>query len=362
MSLNFKVKLGEQVYDITDVDANSFVGEVKSQVATVTGCAADCQKWIYKGRIVSDQITITDSGIVEGNTVILMKTAPNNAISPTTPQSSHNSAYNNASYTSPTSDMNRVVNPNAAGSMLPLVSTSHFDNGMMLLLSNSDDVVLAAVTLLLKVSSNIIANPMEEKYRRLNQTNPAFKKKVGDISGGSNCMIGLGFRLEGDEWVLFPTSSAWDVLIACKSKLEKFLKKMNDATNQKLSGGGDGGDSAITTPAIEPTTIPNQTSHSDVESPVSAPKTAPSVNPTDILALQQLIQGLAVIQPHIEPSSLPSSAIDNMISAMVDEEAVRSPTIPTEGADSYGSTVTNIDPSIAAVDNSITGAEFENEK
>jgi hypothetical protein len=94
----------------------------------------------------------------------------------------------------------------------------------------------AAATVLLKIISNITLHPVEEKYRRLNRTNQAFSKKVGTVAGGVDCMIALGFHLEGDEFVLIPNAEAWDNIVACKNKLEKFVKRLDSqASSSRVS-------------------------------------------------------------------------------------------------------------------------------
>jgi len=49
---------------------------------------------------------------------------------------------------------------------------------------------------------NIIKNPEEEKFRRINLKNEAFHTRVGKISGGLLILKGLGFEDEGDFLVL----------------------------------------------------------------------------------------------------------------------------------------------------------------
>lgn len=108
-----------------------------------------------------------------------------------------------------------------------------FDNAMSMLLLNSEEIVLNAVGLLLKVLNNIVAHPMEEKYRKIKTTNAAFSSKVQSIPGGAECMRAAGFTEVNGEWVLFPSAQGWDLLVACKSKLELFLGKL-----EKLQKGG----------------------------------------------------------------------------------------------------------------------------
>lgn len=42
--------------------------------------------------------------------------------------------------------------------------------------------------------SNILKNPTEEKFRKINLTNEAFQKRIGKINGGLSILKGAGFE------------------------------------------------------------------------------------------------------------------------------------------------------------------------
>jgi len=113
----------------------------------------------------------------------------------------------------------------ASAPVSPFVPVPAFDQGMLELLSNPESAAKEAVILLLKVITNIVDHPMEEKYRKLKSSNAAFSKKIGSLRGGSACMIAVGFLLVGEEWVLQPSAEAWDVLLACQAKLDRFMSR-----------------------------------------------------------------------------------------------------------------------------------------
>jgi len=56
-----------------------------------------------------------------------------------------------------------------------------------------------------KLVNNIIAHPMEMKYKKVKMGNPAFVKRVADVEGSTELMLALGFlpeEIEGvDHWV-----------------------------------------------------------------------------------------------------------------------------------------------------------------
>jgi PUB domain/Ubiquitin family len=261
--LSFNVKINENVHEIKDVDGNLFIGEVKSMVENVSGVPKNCQKWIYKGRILTDQMSLTESNIVDGNTVIVMRTAP------TTPTPIANGSSSDVGKSVPSVGHSATVNQEA---IRPSQSTVQFDNAMFELLQSADEsAVLACVMTLLKVISNIIAFPLDDKYRRLNRTNTAFAKKVGSLSGGSSCMMALGFQLVGDDWILVPNASAWDNITSCKLKLEKFSQKLGDKIAR------DKGSQPVAAPALPP-------------------QGGITPSPLDPHAMQQFLQSLAAIQ------------------------------------------------------------------
>jgi hypothetical protein len=167
---------------------------------------------------------------------------------------------------------------------------------MFQLLENPDEnIILNAVTLLLKIISNILSNPNEEKYRKISKVNAAFSKRLGALTGGSSCMEALGFILQGDDWVLVPSGEAWENLLACKKKLEKFSEKLALSLASKPASNAT---SAPPVPAAPPISVPPQ-------APVDG--TTPQIDAATMLLMQQLIQGLASasVQPSAGQGSLP---------------------------------------------------------
>ena len=106
-----------------------------------------------------------------------------------------------------------------------------FDRAMRVLLTNSEESCKEAVILLLKIITKIIENPMDEKFRKLKTSNPTFNTKITNIPGGSDCMRAIGFQLIGEYWILEPTMEAWNILLACQQKLDKFMSRCLEALN-----------------------------------------------------------------------------------------------------------------------------------
>ena len=213
--LSFNVKINEKVFAIKDVEGSMYVDEAKSLVENISGVPKAYQKWIYKGRVLTDQTSLSESNIVDGNTVIVMRTAPTSV-----PTSAQTTSSPKASAPEINSNDLQTGSSN---------STVQFDNAMFELLKSPDEsAVEAAITLLLKIVSNIISHPLDDKYRRLNRSNVAFSKKIGSLNGGSASMLALGFQLIGEDWILVPNSEAWNNIVSCHKKLERFLHRIND--------------------------------------------------------------------------------------------------------------------------------------
>ena len=225
--LSFKVKIGETTHEVANVGLDDLIRTCKHTVQRSSNVPHEQQKWIYKGRILTDDLTVRAAGIVEGDMVIIMRTAATSA----------SSASSNVGGAVLPTGAPPAPAPGQPQQLQPRVTTVQFDAAMMELLQNQEGVVKDAVGVLAKVSGNIVAHPMEDKYRRLNRTNAAFSKKVGAVPGGASCMTALGFHLEGDEWVLVPSADAWENLVACKNKLERFVAKLSQmAVGPELPG------------------------------------------------------------------------------------------------------------------------------
>jgi hypothetical protein len=54
----------------------------------------------------------------------------------------------------------------------------------------------------------------------------AFLRKVGNIRGGNECMVSLGFRLTEKDWILDANYDSWNNICNSKIKLEKFIEKL----------------------------------------------------------------------------------------------------------------------------------------
>ena len=246
--MRFNVKIGEKSTELC-ADEEASISTLKANVERFSGIPSENQKWIYQGRVLADSLLIKDTGIIEGNTVLVIKVASSKAASQS-------------------DNYPRITEQNR----ISYVGASEFDRAMKSLLSNNEEVAKSAVSMLTKVVLNIVNNPQEEKYRRLKCSNQTFQKKIGSVSGGLDCIRTLGFHQEADEWVLTPTPEAWNHLVYCKDKLSKFSSLMQTVSNNDPPR-----------PPIQP-----------VAAPVAAP--LPPALPLDIDTMQQLINAMMQLQ------------------------------------------------------------------
>lgn len=106
--------------------------------------------------------------------------------------------------------------------------------------SNSSDQYLTAVTTLDKILTNIIQNPMEEKYRKVKVHNAAFQKRLGGLSGGRQAILGAGFIQTTDEsgtqiFQMQASADAWPKLQAAKAKVEQAVQQAKRQQEQAMA-------------------------------------------------------------------------------------------------------------------------------
>ena len=88
--------------------------------------------------------------------------------------------------------------------------------------------MLAALELLEKLTSNILRNPFEAKYRKVKAANKVFSGKIGSLTGSKELMEALGFVLSDEgEWLLDPTESKWNVLVGANQKITSFKMRLD---------------------------------------------------------------------------------------------------------------------------------------
>ena len=107
---------------------------------------------------------------------------------------------------------------------------------------------------------------MEEKYRSIKKSNPAFAKRLGSLVGGHELLLAAGFTIttkneDGKEieyYTLVPSETAWPTLVKAKEELNKLLLSENQTSASTIpaaaaagSGLGSGWDGT----GIPPSTV-----------------------------------------------------------------------------------------------------------
>jgi len=105
---------------------------------------------------------------------------------------------------------------------------------------NSQEQVSMAVETALKITTNIVSHPLEEKYRRLPSTNANLNNKLLGVAGGRDLLSAVGFNLtpDGSAWQLEPSADRWETLNACHKKLSAFCKKLSETPTMSPNPGG----------------------------------------------------------------------------------------------------------------------------
>ena len=77
---------------------------------------------------------------------------------------------------------------------------------------------------------------MEEKYRSIKKSNPAFAKRLGSLVGGHELLVAAGFTITTKEednieyYTLVPSETAWPTLVKAKEEVNKLL--LSESNNQ----------------------------------------------------------------------------------------------------------------------------------
>jgi hypothetical protein len=105
--------------------------------------------------------------------------------------------------------------------------------------ANSAVDYATAVTTLEKVLSNIISNPMEDKYRKVKKQNAAFQRRLGGLAAGDAAMKAAGFisqTADGEEvYMMEASAEAWPSLLRTKATVDAAAREAKAAANQSTA-------------------------------------------------------------------------------------------------------------------------------
>lgn len=196
-------------------------------------------KLIYRGRVIAGKETgdVLKEFKLENESVVHVMGKPAAAAdnTPTSTPTTTTTATG-ASVTLPT-----TTSAAAAAAAPASTDSSPLASALMTLrTSNSNEVYRTALSTADKLLKNIITHPMEEKYRTIKKSNPAFNKRLGGVSGGDALLLASGFTIESVEgnmvYVLRPSAQAWPRLVAASEEVARLVAEINTHSNN--FGGG----------------------------------------------------------------------------------------------------------------------------
>jgi len=195
-------------------------------------------KLIFRGRIITnkdEEISVVEEFKLEDGSVVHCMGKPAESLLPEA--TTANTATTNT--IASTSGSTVVPPPAASGSASSSSNASTIDGSSSLSAalnkirsSYSASDYKTALTTLSKLLSNVIQHPLEEKYRKVKQTNAAFQKRLGRLNGANDAIISIGFETVGEEWILTPSPEGWPKLLESKSTLDR-AEQDHDAQQQQ---------------------------------------------------------------------------------------------------------------------------------
>jgi len=80
---------------------------------------------------------------------------------------------------------------------------------------------------------------MEEKYRSVKSTNPAFVKRLGRHDGSQDLMAAIGFEILEEKYVLKANPEAWSHLVSCQSIMEGKVQELKRRNSSQVGSAGN---------------------------------------------------------------------------------------------------------------------------
>jgi len=226
--------------------------QLRNKVSAVTKIPLKDLRLIFRGRMIKDDDTIEsvlNEYKLENDSVLHCMGKPtienNNNHSTSATETTSASAVSSSSGASVTSSTRTVVPPlstsrttNAssvsvsAGTAgiprtIPAMNLNDPLNKSLLRFrqNNPPSVYATGVETLGKILRNITDHPLEEKYRKVKKQNAAFRKRLGGLVGGHDCMLATGFIVENDSgggeevYKLHATAEKWTYLTTTAQRI-----------------------------------------------------------------------------------------------------------------------------------------------
>ena len=282
---------------------------------------------IYRGRIIpprqDNNNVIEDFNLEDGSVIhcIGKPTSTASVVATSNNNNNNSSTANLDSGNSTTVSAGSFVTPPPSNSATATVTrsnelTTSENNGqhpltqaLQTMKSNHPQSEYAtALNTISKILSNIINNPIEEKYRKVKRNNPAFTKRLGRLTNSHEVMMTIGFTPttssigNEDEYTLVPSAEAWPKLTHCKQLIDDEIR-ISSSNNNNHNHQQQSTSSPSSIPDLGFSAIPPSSSHFGGGLPSMA------TNPSQ--ALQMMGATLS------NPSALQSMLSNPMIQQMI---------------------------------------------
>lgn len=225
--------------------------ELRKEASETTKIPLSSLKLIFRGRLIADNASkeaVTEYKLEEGSVVHCMGKPASSSSAPAAPAATAASAP--APVPVAQQPTFNFMPPAAAATATAAVPADPLKAALQQLRSSSSPAdYLTCVTTLEKILSNIVNNPMEEKYRKVKKQNAAFQRRLGGRPGGEAAMKAAGFITQQDNdeevYMMQASADAWPRLMATKATVSAAVQEATTAASQAtappMMGGGMGG-------------------------------------------------------------------------------------------------------------------------
>lgn len=216
------------------IDTDLTPTQLRKEVSDATKIPLDTLRLIFRGRMIqdNDESKVVDEYKLDKECVLHCMGAP--AASGASASTSAPPSAAAAVPMSTTAGSSVSVPAASAPTAPPLTSTATATDPLKTALdtirsNNPPATYLTAVQTLEKALTNIMTHPLEEKYRKVKQQNPAFRKRLGGLIGGDAAMLAAGFLTEmsnGEQvYMMHASPQAWPKLVASKTTIETAIQQ-----------------------------------------------------------------------------------------------------------------------------------------
>jgi hypothetical protein len=231
--------------------------ELRQKVATITKIPLSNLRLIYRGRLITDNDTmnaILEYKLEDGSVLHCMgkpiddittsnenTTVPVPGTATTTTTTRTTTTTPSSSTIAPSAQATTSV-PSSIATTITIPSLQTALDRMRT--SNTSTVYTKALKTIQKILSNIIDHPLEEKYRTIKVSNPAFQQKLIHVIGHDIVLRACGFTVINNEstnhqmaYTMMASSEQWPTLLQSKSIIDTALQRvtMNHTSNTSSS-------------------------------------------------------------------------------------------------------------------------------